>query len=42
MLIRRQRYDRRYGYAPAPRHLHDDEPTRHYRRIEEMNDPRYR
>jgi fibronectin type III domain protein len=42
ILLRRQRYDRRYGHAAAPRQLYDDQPTRQYRRTEEMNGPRYR
>jgi len=42
MLIRRRRYDRRYGPVPAPRRPYDDQPTVQYRRTEDMNGPRYR
>jgi hypothetical protein len=42
MLIRRRRYDPRYGPVPAPRRPHDDRPTGQYRRTEDMNGPRYR
>jgi Fibronectin type III domain len=42
MLIRRRRYDPRYGPVPAPRRPHDDRPTGQYRRTENMNGPRYR
>jgi hypothetical protein len=42
MLLRRQRYDRRYGQVLAARRGHDDQPTGQYRRTEEVNGPRYR
>jgi len=42
MLLRRQRYDRRYGPVPAPRRPHDDQPTAQFRQTQQMNGPRYR
>jgi hypothetical protein len=42
MLLRRRRYDQRYGPVPAPRRPHDDEPSGQSARHEEMNGPRYR
>jgi len=42
MLLRRRRYDRRYGPVPAPRHPYDDQPSGQVSRTEELNGPRYR
>jgi titin len=42
MLLRRQRYNRRYGQMLAARRGRDDLPTGQYRRTEEQNGPSYR
>jgi Fibronectin type III domain len=46
MLLRRRRYDRRYGPVPAPRRPYDDQPAGQFSRTEdrteEMNGPRHR